>query len=513
MTADELSRRGFLKLLALTLLLNSGHRFGNLDSIRYERGTPATNLPNILILVFDAFSAKHLSFFDYHRYTTPNLSKFANRATVFHRHYAGGNFTLPGTASLLTGVYPWSHRGLHLYGTLRSEYIDRNIFAAFAEDYYITTYTHNALVMNLFNQFQRHLDQLIPLRNLAVRSEAVTDLLFPNDYATSFWAERVVRGTGLDMPSSLFLSLFKIAKNFSPDTPQDLVKIYNDLYPRGLPTHTIGFYFLLEDAIDWIKTQVTSMPQPFLGYYHLLPPHEPYRTRREFIGLFSDGWKPAKKPILRFSQGKLEGELNVRRRNYDEYIAYVDAEFGRLYDHLDRSGILENTYVIVTSDHGQLFERGIHGHLTSTLYDPVIHIPLLISRPGKKERQDVFEPTSCVDLLPTLLHLAGKTVPDWCEGDLLPTFGKMSSDPDRMIFAVEAKSNPKMGPLEKYTIAMIESRYKLISYFGYGSRREAYELYDLHNDPEERQDLFETKQRVAAELKEKLAVKLSENNH
>ena len=513
MTAGKLSRRDFLKILGLAILLNSRHPFSGLNSIRYDHEAQGTNLPNILILVFDAFSAKHISFLDYHRNTTPNLNKFAGRATVFHRHYAGGNFTVPGTASLLTGVYPWSHRGFHLYGTLKPEYVDRNIFAAFAEDYFITAYTHNALVMNLFEQFAKHLDQLIPMRDLAIRSEAVTDRLFPDDYATSFWAERVVRGTGLDMPSSLFLSLLKVAEDFSPDTPQDLALTYSDLYPQGLPTHTVGFYFLLEDAIDWIKTQVTSMPRPFLGYYHLLPPHEPYRPRKEFIGLFADGWKPAEKPILRFSQGTSEGVLNIRRRNYDEYLAYVDAEFGRLYDHLDRSGILETTYVIVTSDHGQLFERGIHGHLTSTLYDPVINIPLLISRPGVKERQDVFSLTSCVDLLPTLLHLTGKTIPDWCEGQILPTFGNTHSDPDQRIFVVEAKSNPKIGPLGKYTLAMIRERYKLISYVGYGSYRDVFELYDLQNDPDEIQDLSQTEPRIAEELLEQLAVVLSEKNN
>jgi len=513
MTPGDLSRRGFLKLLGLAVLLNSRYRFGGLNPIQNVGSTPGTNLPNILILVFDTLSAKHISFFGYHRETTPNLVRFANRATVFHRHYAGGNFTVPGTASLLTGAYPWSHRGLHLFGTLKPEYADRNIFAAFADDYFISAYTHNALVMNLFEQFHKHLEQLIPMRDLAIRSKAVADRLFPNDYATSFWAERVVRGSGLDMPSSLFLSLLKVAEDFSPDTPQDLTLIYGDQYPHGLPTHTVGFYFLLEDAIDWITAQVTSMPQPFLGYYHLLPPHEPYRPRKEFIGLFPDSWRPAKKPVLRFSQGQSEGVLNIRRRNYDEYLAYVDAEFGRLYDYLDRSGILENTYVFVTSDHGQLFERGIHGHLTSTLYDPIIQVPLLISRPGVHERRDVFEPTSCVDILPTLSHLTGKTIPDWCEGQILPTFVGTGPKPDRKIFTIEAKSNPKMSLLEKFSVAMIGERYKLVSYFGFGNRKPLYELYDLQDDPDEMQDLSQAEPRITEELSEQLAVVLSEKNN
>ena len=65
--------------------------------------------------------------------------------------------------------------------------------------------------------------------------------------------------------------------------------------------------------------------------------------------------------------------------------------------------MLDDTYVIVTSDHGEMFERGIRGHVTPTLYEPVIRVPLLIAKPGQREREDVYAPTSCVDLLPTLL--------------------------------------------------------------------------------------------------------------
>ena len=83
--------------------------------------------PNVLILLFDALSAKHISTYGYPRETMPNLTRFAQQATVYHAHYSGGNFTTPGTASLLTGTYPWSHRALenarirHFHGSGRSQ--------------------------------------------------------------------------------------------------------------------------------------------------------------------------------------------------------------------------------------------------------------------------------------------------------------------------------------------------------------------------------------------------------
>jgi len=64
--------------------------------------------PNVLVIVFDTLSAAHTSVDGYPRRTTPHLERFAERATVYHRHHSAGNFANPGTASLLTGAYPWS---------------------------------------------------------------------------------------------------------------------------------------------------------------------------------------------------------------------------------------------------------------------------------------------------------------------------------------------------------------------------------------------------------------------
>ena len=513
MSPGKLSRREFLKLLAVAALAESSLTPRRQAARLQARSPGAAPLPNILILVFDTFSAHHISMYGYRRDTTPNLARFAERATVFHRHYAGGNFTLPGTASLLTGALPWSHRGLHLFGSVRDEYVNQNLFSAFTEDYFITTYTQNALAMGLFNQFKAHLDQITPPKDLALLSEPIADRLFAGDYYASFWGERVVRGSGMEMPTSLFLSYTGLGKDFDANTPRSLMRKYGALFPRGLPNHSVGLFFLLEDTINWIKDQVRDAPRPFLGYFHMLPPHEPYMTRREFIDIFDDGWRPQPKPILRFSQNQSEAYLDRQHRFYDEYIAYVDAEFGRLYDYLGTSGMLDDTILVLTSDHGQLFERGIHGHLTSTLYDPLIHIPLLISLPGQSQRRDIGIPTSCIDLLPTLLHLTGKPIPAWCEGQVLPGFGAADPDPERSIFTVEAKSNPKQGPLKIGTVMMIKGRYKIIHYFGYKPHPDVDEVYDLANDPAERENRQGPEAIPAAsDLQGELVAKLEETN-
>ena len=225
--------------------------------------------------------------------------------------------------------------------------------------------------------------------------------------------------------------------------------------------------------------------------------------------MFLDGWVQPEKPEHHFSDGYSADQLNEERRLYDEYIAYVDSEFGRFYDNLKTTGLLENTYFILTSDHGQLFERGIHGHITSTLYESLIHVPLLIARPGQRGREDIFSLTSCTDLLPTLLHATGKTIPDWIEGKVLPTFGGGDEEyHERVVYSVEARTNPKFGPLEKGTVALLKGEYKLIHYFGYDGFEDQYELYNLKKDPDELDDIFEKIPAVGLALKEVLFTKL-----
>ena len=99
MRKHKLSRRDFLKALGVSSLALSGLVKSN--SIPFENNKTSLNAPNILVLVFDALSAKDVSLYGFPRQTTPNLERAANQATVYHRHYSAGNFTTPGTASLI----------------------------------------------------------------------------------------------------------------------------------------------------------------------------------------------------------------------------------------------------------------------------------------------------------------------------------------------------------------------------------------------------------------------------
>jgi arylsulfatase A-like enzyme len=276
-------------------------------------------------------------------------------------------------------------------------------------------------------------------------------------------------------------------------------------FPRGLPTASRRGHFLLEDAIDWVMQQSTNKPQPYLQYYHFLPPHSPYRTREDFIDTFmDDSYQSPDKPLHPVVIPKefmtREEEL-LKRRYYDEFLLYVDSEFNRLIEGLDRSGVLDNTLLVFTSDHGEMFERGSKEHIDPYLFDPLVKIPLIIFEPGQTQRRDIHTPTSCVDLLPTLLDYTGHEIPDSLPGQILPPFGKPSSDQPRTIYAMDARLNSNYSHLNTATLMMRRDNLKVIRYSGYAdyyrvNKRKNldlmqikseiyYEVFDLEHDPEE----------------------------
>lgn len=507
----QITRRDFLKLAGLFPVSLAAPRLANALPLGGQNG----GQQNVIIVVFDAFSAHNISMHGYGRETAPNLARLAEKAIVYHNHYAGGNFTAPGTASLLTGTLPWTHRSFHHAGRVDEEFVKDNFFTAFNKHYRLA-YSHNPMANGLLGQLKESLDDLVPRGKLFLKNDTFIQSLFENDddVATVSWL-RGMENKEEGFSYSLFIPhLLNAFDAFQDRKIADL----QSQFPIGLPRIFTDNYYMLEDAIDWFGNELDNLPKPFISYLHFMPPHAPYRTHQEFYGRFKDdGWIPVPKPFDLFSRDEDRNfeRMMKKRTLYDEFVLYVDREFGKFFDHLDRAGLLENTWVVLTSDHGEMFERGINGHTTPVLYDPVIRIPLMIFEPGRKTRTDVHVPTSAIDILPTLLHLTGQPPAPWAEGIMLPPFSDLHPGEDRSVYSLEARKSGKYAPLRVATTALIKGEYKLMYFSGYeelGSKGERVELYDIRNDPEEMNNLFNTKKETAAELLNDLKTKLAEVN-
>ncbi len=508
MSPKNLSRREFLQLS----LLGSAALTSNRLSVLPMRSALQTQPLNVLFVVYDSWSACHLDFAGYPRETMPHLNKLAEKAIVYHNHYAGGNFTTPGTASLLTGTAAQTHRAFSGNSKVIASLENANLFSLFqGSGYHTIAYTHNNYANTLLNQFSAYIDNLIPRHSLFLNKSELFNALFGKDYDTAFLSQDQIL---VDTPSNSLL-LSKIYEKWHQRKIERITAAYQDLFPGGLPAAGGDNYFILEDATDFIIDQSGTYPTPFLGYFHLMPPHSPYRPPAEFAGTFADdGAEFPRKPKHILTEGHTRKFLLDQRQSYDNFLRYVDDEFHRLYTALEAAGALENTLVVLTSDHGEMFERGIVHHGKATLHEPVIRVPLYLFLPGQTGRVDITEVTTALDILPTLLHLAGTPAPESVEGGVLPPFADSAPFAHQPYFMVHAATTHYPQPVSAGTMMVLHEGYKLTRYQGYEQLegQPYYELYNLMEDPQELHELSASQPERVAQLDAEIEKMLKKSN-
>lgn len=507
----QFSRRDFLKTagaaLAGTIVFNEFSAF----QLRSQQK------PNIIIILCDSLSARHLSGHGYPRETTPNIDSFSRRSTVFHKHYSGGNFTTTGTASMLSGAFGWTHRALGQGGLVRPELVRQNPFSLLGAEYRRFAFSQNLWSDRLVGQYPQDVDRFLSPASYSLLQDGPGAEFFIKDRAiASIVMDEFLLPTHANLPGSLLSGY--INKSRKLRIAEEKEKILGR-YPQGVPEVLMEGYlvpYVNETVFNGVYQELSGLASessPFFAYIHLFSPHSPFKPRTDYLKLFRDGYKPASKPPHLFSPGLSDEYVLSRRTAYDRQIAQVDEEFGKLIAQLEADGILDTSYLIFTSDHGELFERGFVGHGFQFMYESVLHIPLVIHAPGQIEGTNVFSPTSNADILPTILSFAGhKPASRGMDGVILPGFSNVEIDTDRPIFSVFAVDTPSHAPLKKAVISMRKGGYKLIAYLGYEQIIKDVELYDLEEDPEELINLAEVHASVLTSMKDELFERLEAAN-
>jgi arylsulfatase A-like enzyme len=492
----NLSRRDFLKLAGYSPVYFSLAK--KLNPIKVQG-----QAKNILFLVYDAWTASNISLYGYARETTPHLAELSKNAIVYHNHHAASDFTSPGTASILTGTLPWTHRAINYAGTVIPNKSENNIFRAMASHHSIA-YSHNVLVNEILRQLIGDIDQYIPRAELMLISDWV-EKIFHKDFDASTVSRYFIFDPENPFNNSLIIA--DIINKLTEKLTASKLEGITELFPKGLPEGSSSSSYTLEDSHNWLRKNIDTFPKPFLGYFHFLPPHAPYSTRADFIGRFEDNFKAVEKPPHFFTSHANSGDIPKWRQEYDEFVSYVDEEFAKLFSHLESSGILEDTIVVLTSDHGELFERELVLHGKNVFYESIVKVPLMIFDPDQSGRTDIYDPTSAIDLLPTLMHMADKEVPTWAEGQILPPYKETPVEKDRAIFSLAAVHSKQNAVLDVGTYAIIKNGYKLVFYEGHEElpgNQPFYELFDINNDPDELENLYASKPGLAEELLEQL---------
>jgi arylsulfatase A-like enzyme len=499
-----ITRRDFLKLASLASL-----SYIAVPLMQPARGSLEEDTPNIIILVFDAWSAENVSLYGYPRQTMPNLEAFAEHAIVYHNHYSAAGYTTPGTASLLTGLYPWTHRAFSLGSGIVKEHKHKNIFALLAEKYSTLGYSQNKYADLFLSQFNANLDTHTPRGAFNYENRDFYTSLFSNDpqIAFSSFDDNILQDKyGYD--ASLFLGpLLRTLHLYRRQVIRDTYRLG---YPYGFPETNGREYFSLRNVVDGAIGILRDLQSPAFAYLHFYPPHDPYRGTKKFRNGFKgiDAWEPEEKPMHPLVPGETDyHNLLTQRHRYDDFLASWDDQIARMFTFMRESGLLENSYVIITSDHGEMFERGVVGHLTPLIFEPLIHIPLIISSPGQVDREDIYDYTSAVDIVPTLARLTGLPIPDWVEGVPLPGLGGNGGE-RRSIYSIDAKNNSSFKQISHGSISATNDPYRL-TYYNYPEDQQ-FEFYDLDADPEELNDLYPSQPVEAMRMKDELLQRLAE---
>jgi arylsulfatase A-like enzyme len=183
---------------------------------------------------------------------------------------------------------------------------------------------------------------------------------------------------------------------------------------------------------------------------------------------------------------------------YDGEVRVLDDLVGPWMRKLEQLDLLDETLIVILADHGEeLLERGHVGHcscnLKGTLYDECIRIPLILRLPGKLPAGKVVRrQVSQIDVMPTLLELAGLPIPDYVEGSsLLPLILDESHRFREEAYAETTPAGWQSLPGDDREIWGVRTqRWKLILNTDAAGRTERWELYDLEADPDETRDLY-----------------------
>lgn len=398
-------------------------------------------LPNIVLVVIDALRADHLGCYGYGRETSPGMDRLAENGILFSRTYAQAPWTSPSVASLFTGLYPSVH----------------NLRATPARDKY------NRLSTTL-KTLPEELKEA-GYRTLAVSAQPWVDPLF--GFAQGF---------------DEFVPLSKV------------VPLYDDR----------------EACLKGLELIRKSPREPFFLYLHCMGPHAPYDPPPPFDLKFDADYIPSpfmisflrNRGILQFrilreleKTGAIDPrDLNHLKARYDGEIHYTDLALIILKKKLEEMNLLENTVLIVTSDHGEAFyDHGVFLH-GSTLYGELLHVPLIFySSTLFPEPKRIGERVMLIDLYPTILELAGGHPPPQIQGEsLLPLIRGMGGKMGREVFSEENHGH-NLQKIKSGNWALIRNL-----------KSGEVELYRVAEDPREEKNLAEKERETASRLAQRL---------
>lgn len=395
--ARRIAWAGIVALTLWALWVPPSRRLAERRATR-DLPTAAADAPNVLLVVWDTVRALSLSVYGYERETTPTLDRMAAASVVFERAASSASWTLPAHASLFTGRYH------HEHSATRSSPLDDE-FPTLAE----------------------------ALSGRGYRTAGFA--------ANTYW---VGRGFGLDRGFHWYVdswnpSLEGILRSWWL-TKYMLTHLRRWFGVRGSPK--ISAAQVNGSVLSWLDRQESD--RPFFAFLNLFDAHEPYYppapTGFAFGSPDARYWWDWTRP-----ERLSEADLTDLRDTYDSCILHLDFRLGELLNELDRRGLLDNTLLVVTADHGEMLGEqrpDLLGHDTN-LYYPALNVPLVFHFPKRFPgglRPDA--PVSLVDVAHTVLDIVDDGTPTEFSGASLLPFLRGAADPAAPVRPSLSQANP-----------------------------------------------------------------------
>jgi arylsulfatase A-like enzyme len=423
---------------------------------------PQPESPNVLVVVMDTLRADHLSCYGYTLATSPNIDRLAAQGVLFENAIAPSSWSLPSHVSLVTGRYQfehgvdnvrpapwlgWGNKGLGGYPTL-GEGLLRKGYRTGAFSANRTYFTANLGFGRGFLHFEDYFHSL-------------ADMFIRTLYGREFSRIYLNRSDKSKVKRALrFLGMNSLLDKDSEGS----------VAHGGAQAVRKRGNVVNEEAIRWIERDTTRPFFVFLNYFDV---HDPYGAPGETPGL-------------------------GRIAEYDSGVRYVDEQIGRLLQTLEAEHRLQNTLVIVTSDHGE--SLGQHGLLyhAQALYWELIHVPLIVWFPGHVPAGTrITTPVTNAAIAATVMDVLGKNGENRFPGPSLKTFwndGGTGPDPlseiaKTDVMGTEDKAAGKLVPTARDGAmkSLVTPRWHLITHEKLGNQ-----LYDWTQDPGETHDLTNT---------------------
>ncbi|HOP10422.1 MAG TPA: sulfatase-like hydrolase/transferase [Oscillospiraceae bacterium] len=459
--------------------------------------------PTILFITTDEQHLETISAFGAKSHTTPNIDELIGCSDVYRNAYTACPLCLPSRCSWMTGLYPHNSKCAgNIYGASLPRSLP-NLFTELKKQGYQTSLhgkchfipvPYAATRNNMTLEYEHFITyyKSLGMDTLNLQDDKNNSLWYFDDYSKELESKNLLkeyRDTAHLPPDNKAVFEFTGPDDMHPDAwvgakALQYIEDCDGTQPQFIWTSFSGPHY----PIDPPQTYIDKVNASLCGDRIFREDEWDDKTKYHCNGFFGPGSTEGSGKAPDHAQKNYTEEYWQKwRRYYFANVVLIDEWIGKIIESA-REKFKEDLYIVFTTDHGEMMGNHSLWGKNGSLYQDVIHVPLVVHSPNQESRCDFDERVSSLELFPTILNWAGAEIPEKCDGK---TLRQMVKDGGRSYIL----------SLCSEEVALIKGHMKL-EWMRYREDKMYYELYDIENDPHEFNNLYNHKDyaKIQAEL-------------